>query len=74
MLGSILYFSLDIIFNILLWSGYKTASGVSMLYYYYYDIPIEEKKEINLLKLQEQINIQSKMIEELNSKLKIKID
>ena len=45
-----------------------------MLYYYYYDIPFEEKKKINLLKLQEQINIQSKMIEELNSKLKIKID
>lgn len=74
MLGSILYFSLDIIFNILLWTGYKTASGVSMLYYYYYDIPFEEKKKINLLKLQEQINIQSKMIEELNSKLKTKID
>lgn len=74
MLGSIIYFSLDIIFNILLWTGYKTASGTSMLYYYYYDIPIEEKKKINLLKLQEQINIQSKMIEELNSKLKIKID
>ena len=74
MLGSIIYFSLDIIFNILLWSSYKTASGVSMLYYYYYNIPIEEKKTIDLLKLQEQINIQSKMIEELNSKLKIKIN
>ena len=74
MLGSIIYFSLDIIFNILLWTGNKTASGVSMLYYYYYDMSIEEKKTIDLLKIQEQINIQSKMIEELNSKLKVKID
>ena len=48
MLGSIIYFSLDIIFNILLWSCYKTASGFSMLYYYYYDIPIEEKGLIML--------------------------
>ena len=52
MLGSLIYFSLDIIFNILYWSGKKSVSGVSMLYYYYYDINIEDnKKEINFIKL-----------------------
>ena len=71
MLGSLIYFSLDIIFNILYWSGKKSVSGVSMLYYYYYDINIEDnKKEINFIKLQKQINNQTKIIEELNNKLK----
>ena len=41
-----------------------------MLYYYYYDIDYEEKKNIDLNKLQEQINNQTKLIEELNNKIK----
>jgi hypothetical protein len=72
MLGSLVYFSLDIVFNIIFWTGKKTFSGMSMLYYYYNDIDDSEKK-IDLNKLQNQINNQSKLIEELNNKLK-KVD
>ena len=70
MLSYLVYYSLDIIFGILFWTTKKTFSGISMLYYYYYDIDYEEKKNIDINKLQEQINNQTKLIEELNNKIK----
>lgn len=75
MLGYLVYFSLDIVFNILFWTTKKTFSGISMLYYYYNDIDINDdnndnnKKKLDLDLLQKQISNQTKLIEELNNKL-----
>ena len=76
MLGYLVYFSLDIVFNILFWTTEKTFSGISMLYYYYNDIDINDnnnnnnnEKKLDLDLLQKQISNQTKLIEELTNKL-----
>ena len=72
MLGYLVYFSLDIVFNILFWTSKKTFSGISMLYYYYNDIDINDdnnEKKLDLYLLQKQISNQTKLIEELTNKL-----
>lgn len=73
MLGYLVYFSLDIVFNILFWTSKKTFSGISMIYYYYNDVDINDdnndEKKIDLYLLQKQISNQTKLIEELNNKL-----
>lgn len=70
MLGTIIYALVDITFNLLCWLIIKTSKGVSMIYYYYTDDgkkPIEIAPD-ELEKIKQQIELQTKMIEELKEK------
>lgn len=68
MLGTIIYVTLDVSFNILYWLLKKTYGGISMLVYYFYNNKEGEKIEINMYDLKiikNQLELQNEMIKEL---------
>lgn len=71
MIGSLLYLTFDIAFNILLWATVKSAKS---LYYisnsiYYYNSETEKINEGEIYKIREQITHQNKLIEELKKNI-----
>lgn len=71
MIGSLLYLTFDISFNILFWVTVKSFKGLyyisNSIYYYNSDTEKIDKKEI--CKIREQITHQNKLIEELKNNI-----
>ena len=71
MIGSLLYLTFDITFNLLLWITIKGAKGIyyitNSIIYYNDNTNDLEKREIE--KIQEQIIYQNKLIKELKKKI-----
>ena len=71
MIGSLLYFTIDITFNLFLWVTIKGAKGIyyitNSIIYYNDNTNDLQKKEIE--KIREQITNQNKLIEELKKNI-----
>lgn len=71
MLGSLLYLTFDITFNILLWVTIKSTKSLyyisNSIYFYNSDTEKIDKKEI--YKIRQQITHQNKLIEELKKNI-----